>query len=527
MKKITLLLLALLSLPIFSFSGGIVHNTNQSAAWVRYFARDASLDIDAVFYNPAGLTKLGDGFFISLNNQTLFQNRLITSDYQYLNNAPVDYEGSVTVPILPSIYAAYNTGKFSFSFGMNVIGGGGTAEFNEGLPMFEMSIADLYPAFMNQGVTDYSLNAHLEGNSIFWGYQLGVSYAVNDMFSVYLGGRYVTAKNTYNGYLIDITVDHETYGTIPASDFLSGISNDLENTSTDINDAIDGGLLTADGEFSDPEGIAALTNLGLYQDGMTNEQAAQAFGTAAIGMDQKATILEDQTADVEQKGSGITPIIGLNINKEKFNIGLKYEFKTKLELENSVPEGKGFLIGYDGLDPVYKFPDKQKNRKDMPALLTLGMDYKVTEKFKASLGMHYYFDKAADYGFKDALGNKIDNSDVFEKNYWELAVGLEYNINEKLLISGGYLRAQSGMKEDYQTDLDYKISSNSFGIGGAYSISSMIDINIATAYTIYVEDDKTFDHNIAGNTSNTETVTETYNRDNLFFAIGLDIKFGK
>ncbi len=527
MKRITLLLVGLLSLPFFSYSGGIVHNTNQSAAWVRMFARDATTDLDAVFYNPAGLTKLGDGFYVSINNQTLFQNRTITSSYSYLNNSPVDYEGSVTVPILPSIYASYNTGKFAFSFGVNVIGGGGTAEFGKGLPSFEMGIADLVPAFTTQGVTGYNMNAYLEGSSVFWGYQLGVSYEINDVFSMYLGGRYVTAKNTYNGYLKDITVNMG--GTIvPGSTFLEGVSDDLEATSNDISDYITGGFLGADDPFTDPTGIAILTSLGLYQSGMTNSQASQAFGAGAVGMDLKATVLEDQTADIEQTGSGITPIIGVNISpNDKLNIGLKYEFQTKIELENNVEEGKGFLYGYDGLTPLYKYPDGEIKRNDMPALLTVGADYKITDKFLLSTGMHYYFDKSADYGHKDALGNAIKNEDIIDNNYWEWALGLEYNISDKILVSGGYLRAQSGVSEEFQTDMDYKISSNTYGLGGAYSITPKIDLNLAVAYTMYVEDDKKFDYNIAGSPTNIETVTETYNRDNLFIAIGFDFKFGK
>ncbi|MBI9054995.1 MAG: outer membrane protein transport protein [Bacteroidales bacterium] len=526
MKRITLLLVAILSLPFFSFSGGIVHNTNQSASWVRMFARDASTDIDAVFYNPAGLTKLGEGFFISLNSQTLFQNREINSDYQYLNNSPVDYEGSVTVPVMPSVYASYNTGKFAFSLGVNIIGGGGSAEFGNGLPSFEMAVADLYPAFAAQGVTGYNMKGYLEGSSLFWGIQAGVSYEINDMISVYLGGRYVTAKNTYEGYLKDITVDLGGT-TIPASTFVSGVSDQLDATSATIAGAISGGFIVADDAFADPVGIATLTGLGLYQAGMTNAQAAQAFGMGAIGMDQKATILEDQTADIEQTGTGITPIIGVNISpNDKFNIGLKYEFRTKIELENNVDDGKGFLYSYDGLTPLYKYPDGEINRNDMPALLTIGVDYKITEKFLASTGLHYYFDKAADYG-KKVGGVHMDNEQIIDENYWEWALGLQYNVNDKLLVSAGYLRAQSGVSEEFQTDIDYKISSNTYGAGGAYSITPMIDVNLAIAYTKYVEDTKSFDYAVAGSPANIENVTETYNRDNFFIAIGLDFKFGK
>jgi hypothetical protein len=44
-------------------AGGLVTNTNQSAMYTRLQSRNASTSIDAVYYNPAGLTKLGDGFF--------------------------------------------------------------------------------------------------------------------------------------------------------------------------------------------------------------------------------------------------------------------------------------------------------------------------------------------------------------------------------------------------------------------------------------------------------------------------------
>ncbi len=85
-------------------AGGLVTNTNQSAAWVRMPARNASIGIDAAYYNPAGLTKLENGFHFSINNQTIFQTRTITSTYPYLNDR-VDgvrtYNGDCSCTTLP------------------------------------------------------------------------------------------------------------------------------------------------------------------------------------------------------------------------------------------------------------------------------------------------------------------------------------------------------------------------------------------------------------------------------------------
>ena len=66
MKKLLLLITCFVFVGSVAFGGGIVHNSNQSAYWVRTLARDASVRPDAVFFNPAGLTKLEDGFHFSL-----------------------------------------------------------------------------------------------------------------------------------------------------------------------------------------------------------------------------------------------------------------------------------------------------------------------------------------------------------------------------------------------------------------------------------------------------------------------------
>jgi len=114
------------------FAGGLVTNTNQSASWVRLPSRNASLETDAVYYNPAGLMKLDNGFHFSLNNQTIFQTRTIESTYPYLNSGT--FEGKVTAPLFPSVYAAYKLDKLAFSVGFMTIRGGGAATYAQGIP---------------------------------------------------------------------------------------------------------------------------------------------------------------------------------------------------------------------------------------------------------------------------------------------------------------------------------------------------------------------------------------------------------
>jgi len=105
MRKFTLSLISVM-LGCQMVFGGINTNTNQSASWVRMLIRSASTDIDAVYYNPAGLSKLSDGFHISLNNQYITQSKTVTNDYMFLNGTPVDFDGEVKAPIFPGVYAA-------------------------------------------------------------------------------------------------------------------------------------------------------------------------------------------------------------------------------------------------------------------------------------------------------------------------------------------------------------------------------------------------------------------------------------
>ena len=72
-KKITLVIIFLLSFS-FIFAGSIDYLSNQSAAYIRTLSRNASTDnADIISYNPAGVTKMSDGFYINFNNQSFIK----------------------------------------------------------------------------------------------------------------------------------------------------------------------------------------------------------------------------------------------------------------------------------------------------------------------------------------------------------------------------------------------------------------------------------------------------------------------
>ena len=107
------------------------------------------------------------------------------------------------------------------------------------------------------------------------------------------------------------------------------------------------------------------------------------------------------------------------------------------------------------------FPEGATYREDLPALLSIGVDYKILPDLKLSAGLHHYFDKNVDW---DGRQNFIDN------NLYELAFGMEYNVTDKFLLSAGYLYVQTGVGQGYQTDISYSLSSNSVGFGCAFML---------------------------------------------------------
>ena len=148
MRKISLISIAMLIVSIPTFAGDYLTNTNQNAAFLRMIARGASIDIDGVYSNPAGLAFLPqNGLQVALTIQSAYQTRdiaatspLWTMDGQ---TSVRNYEGKASAPVIPSVHAVYKNGDWAFSGSFAIVGGGGKASFNTGLPMFDAAAIGL------------------------------------------------------------------------------------------------------------------------------------------------------------------------------------------------------------------------------------------------------------------------------------------------------------------------------------------------------------------------------------------------
>ena len=456
MKKIVLTFAALAATAT-SFAGGLLTNTNQHAAFLRNPSRQAIIGIDGVYTNPAGVAFMPQGFHLGVTWQAATQKRqmnVTNALYQYNANTPSatrTFEGKVSAPVIPSIQAAYVINdKWSVSANFAIAGGGGKCEFEQGLPMFE----ELIGGSLAKAGAGYSFNQNLIGEQYFYGLQLGATYKITKNISVFGGVRGIMANSAYTGAITNIKAHHALLGTMPASNYLTIASQQA----------------AANGDLA----------------------GATAAGTGAYLMQT------DFNLDCQQDAFGFQPIIGANFKFGKLNIGAKYEFRAKINLENESKNSANVDLLMD------TYADGKKVRSDIPALLSVGAQYEVTDNIRAMAGFNYYFDK-------DAKGSATAVSD----DTYEITLGAEWDIDENWTVGLGGQRTQYGFNDKDMTDTSFNISSYGLCVGGAYKFSDKLKLNFGYLHSFY--DDHKF--------TNKNGTACNYTRKNDVVGVSLDFKF--
>lgn len=447
MKKILVVVLLLLFCAPLTFAT-LVTNMNQSALYFRLLSRNASTDVDAVFYNPAGLTQLKDGWHFSLSNQTIFQKKTVVNAFPLLNDGT--YEGKVNVPFFPDVYAVYKKGELALSLGFGPNSGGGTADFEHGLPSFEWPFSvlpSLVSSLTGLTTTQYSADVAFQGTSVFWGIQANASYALTDWLSAAVGARVILAKNSYEG----------------------SIANVMINPVFPLNPT--GAMISAEEFFT------------------------------LIGQPILAGVVANKSVDADQSGTGFTPLVSLNLHPaDGLNIGLKYEFITKLTLTNEPT-----------VDDLGLFPADVKVHNDIPAILSAGVEYALTPQVTATASFNYFFDKNADWDGREAF---------VDKNSWDLGAGVQYSLTETIAVSLGFLHTQFTLLPGYNSDFSHEMANNSLGGGVRFGLMDNLDVDLGVLTTFYNDSSKEITYSLFGIPLG--TWTEEYKRTNFGFAVGFN-----
>ena len=447
-----------------AFAGGYLTNTNQSINFLRNPARDAAIGIDGVYYNPAGVSFMNDGWHLQFNWQMVHQHRDSWSDYQlgglgydhlfkYNTDNPVteetDYmrksKGRVNVPIQPSLFLDYNKNGWAFQFGFGFIGGGGGCEFEDGLGAFEyLAAASGISALKANGLSmaGYSLESYMKGESYDLGFTLGAARKISNQISAYVGMRGIWAINQYEGYLKNI-------------------------------------------KYTASNGLTVPTN--------------------------------DLVLDCGQTGFGLAPILGVDFKlNDKLNFAAKYEFRTALTVKSDANNNDAFNALASQNATFGGYVDGAESRADLPAMLSVGVQYSPLRNLDLCAGYHHYFDTDTKQWSESGLENTN-----------EFTLGAQYRLNKKLEISGGYQKTIYDQPSDFHTDMSFSLDSYSIGCGIGYKVSENITLNAAYFQTIYSNYDQqqALTTSVSGQEIPIGSKNVTYSRTNKVIGIGVEVSF--
>lgn len=421
MRKFFLINIAMLIVSIPTFAGDYLTNTNQHATYLRMVARGASIDVDGVYYNPAGLAFLpNDGVQLSLTVQSAFQTRDIAASSSLWtmdgNNSTRNYEGKASAPVIPSIYGVWKTGKWAVSGFFGITGGGGKASFDSGLPMFDAGAIGLVSK-ESKGLLKphmYDINSAMEGRQYIFGAQLGLSRQINDNIAVYLGARMNYFSGGYKGFL---------------------------------NIALKNGVA---------EGIA--------------QQMGQQQAGALMNQLNESKI----ELDCDQTGWGLTPIIGVDVKLGKLNLAAKYEFKANMNIENDT-RTLNYPAGAEAF--MAPFKDGVNTPSDIPSFLSVAAGYEFLPCLRASVEYHFFDDKNA--------GMAGSKEKALTHGTHEYLAGIEWDIDKFLTVSGGFQKTDYGLSDDFQGDTSFSCDSYSLGFGARLNLTKHLAVDVAYFWTKY------------------------------------------
>lgn len=460
MKK-SLISLVVFMMAMSAYAGGILTNTNQSIDFLRNPARDGAIGLDGVYSNPAGVVFLPEGFHLGINWQYAHQTRTITSTNPVFMNGRKNsqtnptkiFEGVADAPVVPSIQLAYNMEHWSIQANLSIPGGGGSCEFADGLGSFESTVGNIATMLQPFGAQGYDMDSYMKGRQYFYGVQIGAACKVIPNLSLYGGLRMIYGDATYKAKISNIQVK-TTNGYIDFGSYLQQIAPYAQVAGY-------GDQIAALQKYS--EGVNLLCN---------------------------------------QSGVGFAPIVGIDYKIGKFNFAAKYEFRTQIRMKNESTVNEA-----SELDIVNKYRDGEKVNEDIPALLTVGVQYSPINVVRINAGYHHYFDKDATW---------YNNSqELLSHNTNEFLLGAEWDTTEKLTFSAGGQLTRYGMTDEYINDISFVVNSYSIGFGFNYKLSKVVTVKAAYFQTYYSNYDRT-------NAENPE-IKDSFTRTSRVFGVGCEL----
>ena len=397
MNKSLLVLLLICSQT--ALAGDIGNNNSYSPDYLRTLSRNATTEVDAAFYNPAGLTYLEDGLHLQLSNQMWD----VLIDIHWRDDT---YTSRGAALIIPSAAIVYTTHPFAF--------------------------------FLTYGPKAANGSANVEPTHPY------LTQAAENLLIDMIGSD-----------------DPDTLAL-------------LENRRADLELSYLSGGVTAGVSYQPSKHIAWSAGIAVN------------FMQARMLVDAEYQFMQmDPTSiriDALGSGTGVGVQFGVHIRpNDDLDMSINYFDTTALTLKWEKAE-----------DTTNLLPEKQ--RRDIPPYLAVGLAYRFLEQFETSCSLTYYMNTEADWG-----ENPEDQTPLMKlyDDGIDLGVSLQYSINTSWDISGGYNRSWTGAVEASRNLIETGLDANSFTLGARFHLNENLSFSGALTYIGFIDGtntDETIDY---------------------------------
>ncbi len=419
---------------------------HHSVEYVRTLNRNTSTDVDAAFYNPAGLVFMEEkeGMHMTLNLQTYYVKKIHTMDYYaidtgsgpvktqitqswFRSNLPNEYTAELTAPCLPSFDMVWKGNRWSVYFDFSIMQAATNMTFPKGLAVMDwgnLASKEIEYASGATHLKEYLRESLAVRNEMYLGFTLGGAFKIFNWFSTGIGVRGIYAQGN-----MKIQVDNIRY-----------VTNDGS-----------GDTLTYPAE-------------------------------------------NKWNVDVDTKGFGLGFIVSTHF-KPSFIQGLdgsiRFEYYAPMPLKkvtNSfiVPtnlEASGsldiFKDGTPGKQMTYTSPGGNGITDILvtyPMTLNFGLAYTILKKVKLEASAEISFRKDRDLSGREndyGIGYRVGGA-------------VEWLVTPSIRISAGYLFNDFGIKPEKRNEADMLLNFHQFGAGAGFKINENLDLNIGAFYVLFV-----------------------------------------
>ena len=456
MKKL-LFLIGILSSGLYGAS--IDHIQTYSPDYLANQAQTGMIDEVSPYYNPAGLSRLDKGKYVHLGLQ-------FANGHEKMSYKGKEHKAHLT-QLIPnvSLTSVDDNGAYFFTFGG--LAGGGKLEY-DGVSGIDV-LSDL-AQFQPLGV--YDKGSTLTGKNLYEQATLGRAFTVNDQLSISVAGRIVHGSRKLSGTL--------NIGTNPSTAYKQA---KVQQVTQEVSKAVDAA--------TQGSGLSAAQIAAIKQQKTT--QALTLLQTKMNALQQNG-LSGDMDSKREAWGYGFQIGVNYKVN-DKLNLAARYDSRIKMNFKAKGSENQlqttdviGSNIGLSTFYPQYAI--NSKIRRDLPAILSVGASYKVTDNYLVSTSANYYFNRHAKMDRVTTFGGHEHGRDY--KNGWEIALGNEYKLNDKFTVIGSVNYARTGAKNSSFNDTEYALNSVTLGAGLRYKYDDTLSITGSVAHFIYDKEDGNF-----------------------------------